>query len=608
MEARLIQATSAEVIDNGNNLPVVMSNLLETNNFQEMFALVSERNKQIQEHTLFMKKFFKLLNLDSIKDLIAQEKMLDFLDALIPFFNADERLSKKEKKDFLNGCENILFLQSILHGRYDYAEYLNEFRLEKNLHINRDFLLNAIKYKNIAVIEKLIGFSENIKFDNSKLLKFLYVNDIKDYSLYQELISKHGLDINGYGSLELNYKVDGTFAHLVAMSSTEIDNEFFTRFVKDYGSRINFNSVMKNEATNEELNFIEIIINNTSLETKDKLGKLATVLNYGGLSEKNIENLTNILISEEVIGLYYDSSVYDSLFSHQCFNSTIYDREELLNKILKLDNCITFDNIRKKYNDTVNPTSILLDKFFKSSSPVIDKKEHPFIYWLRLNGLKSSYSVNTLYSLIKHYRHELNDIGVYELNVNQEIIEILKQNGLKDLVKVEIKTTILDTILDWIKPTKEEKESVSKDLVVVEKIEKKKELKVSKPNSILPTFNDDLYRQIKDKEIIKYIESIKMSAKQFEIVYEDKKHTQDYRYIKTLLPNFLNKSAENYLNNFSKNEQEAKRNILIQLRLLNKKTFELLTKGLEYIKDDEKIQKELSGVVQVQSLTSYQQK
>lgn len=559
----------------------------EKNNFQELFSIALIKQQQIKENTDFMKEFFSLLNLNSITKLIENGQILNFLDSLIPFFINNTNLSNKEKKNSLNGCENILFIQALSLHKYDYAEYLNQFRLEKNLSVNDLFLTKCLKERDVNTLKKLIYFSDKIQDYNGKILKLIYNSDILDYSYFQEIIYKYGLNINEISKLTSQDHISCSFAHLLASTYSYENLLFFNSFMKDYGKRINLDITQHNEITKEQSTFFDLILNNNNIKFLDKLNNLKLILDYCSLSEFHLKKIIDTIFSENIIGEHYNHNIYSSLFENQTFkHSTIY-REFVLNKIIQFDNSTVFCEIRNKFHDIINPTEILLENFFRFSSPIIYKETHPFIFWLKTNGLKSNYSLNTLYSLIKFYRHEINSIGIHNLQLNTSLLDILIQNGY---IKNKEKKIYFNKIQFFLK-----KLFIAKNNQLANKTDplpnnntQNNNKPISTINSFLvtkksiyPTFNEQLYSKILDTDINKYIDSIKMSSKQFEIIFEDKKTTKEYRYIKIILPKFLNTSIENYLNNFTKNENEAKKNLLIQLKLFNKKTFEILSKGFD---------------------------
>ncbi|NCP98403.1 hypothetical protein GW796_00820 [archaeon] len=541
----------------------IIKDLFDSNDFQIMFELVAERNRQIKEHQDLMGKFFKLLNIDNLRGLLDKNKMLEFLDALIPFFRDDERFNKQEKKAFLNGCENILFLNSLMFEKYDYAEYLNQFRLDKDLKSNRSFLIQQIEANDTKSIEKLLEYSDKVNFDSSLVLRLLYSKMNRDYSFIKRIIVKHGLDINGFGEIYKEYNVSGTFLHSILIEKDVLSQKYLNNFLKDFGDKINFE--LKIKIKEEEYTWIELILEDKNLETTEKIEKITSVLNYGSLSEKQINDLCGILISEEIISIFYDNVIYDALFSHQSFNSSFFDREKIINKLLSLDNSKLFDAVREKTNNTINPTSVMLDKLFRFISPVNYNDPHPFSIWMKANGLNLHASINTLNSLILHYKREMDEVSFKGIRIHDKLLNILIDNGIIDEPKRKVKILV--------KNEEVIKESEKPLIEMKEKIDQPSTSKITKAT----------IKDIKDVEIKNYIDSIIFEAQQFKTIYtEGDNESQDFDYIKNILPKLLSRTIQNYLEfTRTKDPIEVKKNTLIQLKLLNKKTFEILNKSLE---------------------------
>ena len=117
------------------------------------------------------------------------------------------------------------------------------------------------------------------------------------------------------------------------------------------------------------------------------------------------------------------------------------------------------------------------------------------------------------------------------------------------------------------------KESEKPLIEMKEKIEQPSTSKITKAT----------IKDIKDVEIKNYIDSIIFEAQQFKTIYtEGDNESQDFDYIKNILPKLLSRTIQNYLEfTRTKDPFEVKKNTLIQLKLLNKKTFEILNKSLE---------------------------
>lgn len=548
--------------------------LFDENKFNDMFELAAHRQLLIQENTLLLNNFFKMLNLETLKELSEKEKMGEFIDTLMLFLEKDEQFSKTDKKRFLNGCENILFLHALMLGKKNCAKFLNQYRIDKSLHANRNFLINRINEQNYDIVESLLEYSDNVTYESSKVLKTIYVSLCRDYAFIKRLISKFNFDINAYGNLGLNDSFKGSFLHAISLMSDPEANVFFINFIKEYGSKIDFDVSFTDSQRGVDVNVLDLIINNDKLAPSEKMSRLTTILSFGELTEKQISRLSGILITEAILARYYNHPIYDALFAHQNFNSVSFSREDILNEILLIDRLESFEKIRIESNNTINPTSILLDKFFKFSSPTNLTKSHPFILWIqgknKGNANPESFSSNTLISLIKHYKNELNDLNLGELKMPTKMSVFLRQAG----IDIPEKKGIISKMFNQEKVQKEKKDMPNFETKKVEPI---KEIKNNSPIKSL-SFNKSLFLKVKDSEITKFVNLIVLQGEQFLKISKDK--GQDYQYITIKLPKFLNTTIENYFKFSAEKPVEAKKNTLIQLKMIEKKSFDLLSNEL----------------------------
>ena len=564
-------------MNQGELKETIASELFSANYFEEMFETAIESQRQVELHSNILKNFFKVLNLEAIKELVRNDKIATFLDVLMKFLK-NESVSKKDKKAFLNGCENMLFLQALMLGKNDYAAYLNEYRLEKSIQPNKNFLLNRVKAGQYGVVEKLLEYSEDVNFDSSKVLKLLFIHLCRDYDLFKRIIDKHGLDINAYGDLGLDVPFEGSFVHAIALMHDMEASKFFFDFVKDYGSKINFDVQFKDLRRNSSINLLDLIINNDKLDPKNKLARLTLLLNYGSMNESHINHLCKMMMSEDVASLFYSHPIYEALFSHENFNTSSFDREGLLLNVLKMDKSETMNEVREKSNGRVNPISVILEKFFRLSSPLQTQTTHPLLFWIQENKDNKDFSAQTLATLAKYYKPELNDIGLLEMKMPQEMEEILKDAGLYVPEKKGFLSKIFSSKEESSKIdiSKKDQSLNNKKKEVVEEV--KPQVKSVEKQKIVPQFNEKLISLIKDPEIKKYIDNIKLNVEQFNSLDIDSK--DEVIYMNIQLPKFLQTTIENYAKFLKDNPADAKRNILIQLKLLNKKSFETISRNL----------------------------
>jgi ribosomal protein L10 len=562
------------MINQGESRDKLETELFDSNDFKGMFDIAARRQLLIQENTLLLSQFYNLLNLDNLKELAKKEKIGNFLDDLIHFLDTDQHFNKVEKKKFLNGCENVLFLHALMLGKNDSAKYLNQFRVDKSLYLNRNFLTKRINEKNYEVVESLLDISDNVTYDESKVLRLLYVSLCRDYEFFKKLIAKYNFDINAYGDLGINDNFKGSFLHVLSLMNDAEANKFFIDFIKDYGSKINFDVAFTDSERDTEIHVLDLIINNEQLETSEKMSRLTTILTYGALNEKHVSHLAGILITDAIISRYYNDPIYDALFAHQSFNSIRFNREGVLNQLLKLDNSELFTKLRTESSFTINPTSVILDKFFRFSSPIQSNHTHPFILWINDNATNNNFSVDTLLSLIKHYKNELHELNLFHIKMPTKMAGILRQAGVAIAEKKGIMSKIFGKEKDY-----EEKTTItsSSDKKVEPAIDTPSQsggaIEVNKPVD----FNKSLFITIKDEEISQFVDNIVVKTNQLSKLIDEE--NVDYTYIKCTLPKLVNTTIENYFKFSDINAVDARKNALIQVKMLQKRVNDLIVKN-----------------------------
>lgn len=562
------------MINQGEGRDKLEIELFDSNDFKGMFDIAARRQLLIQENTILLNQFYSLLNLDNLKELSNKEQIGEFIDNLILFLNTDQHFNKAEKKKFLNGCENVLFLHALMLGKNDSAQYLNQLRVDKSLYLNRSFLTKRINEQNYKVIENLLDNSENVTYESSKVLRLLYVSLCRDYDFLKKIIANYDFDINAYGDLGINENFKGSFLHVLALMNDPEADKLFIEFIKDYGSKINFDVPFTDIERDTEIHVLDLIINNEKLETSEKMSRLTTMLTYGALNEKHLSHLAGILITDAMISRYHNDPIYDALFAHQSFNSTKFNREAVLNQLLKLDNSELFSQLRTSSSFTINPTSIILDKFFRFSSPMQSNKTHPFILWINANAINNNFSVDTLLSLIKHYNNEVHDLDLFNIKMSVKMAGVLRQAG----VDIAEKKGLISKIFNKEKQHEDEKNTttIGADKKVEPVIDIPTQSGSTKESNKPVSFNKGLFITITDSEISQFVDSIVVKAAQVTNLIDEP--SIDYTYIKCKLPKLVNTTIENYFKFSNINALDARKNTVIQLKMLQKKVNELVTK------------------------------
>ncbi len=556
------------------------SKLFKEFKFKDLFYFAYKMNSEDVSNEKFFSFFFNIITINSLKRIQNASKMGDFLKEVNDFLLSNI-FNEEQKFAFLKDHANHCVTYAVINKKYDFAETINKYTKNKHLVNYRDLIEKKAADKNYEEIDQFLAISDSVLFNNSEFLRLVFVNHCRDYHYFKKWIDTYGFDINGLGSVK-NYRNEWTFAQAVAEEEGTMSFNFFSQFIKDFGNQIDFDIQSHNKSTTQRLNLFELILE-SKLEISEKLTRLEIILNNCTLSEKHIAYFSQVLFAKNQIPTqYYDHSIYEALFKHPKFNSQLYDREALLNKLMALDATSGFNQVRKKSEYTVNPTSILLDKFFAFSKKPEPLEQHPFMTWVKLNEYDADFSIDTLNSLVRHYKDELNSLDLHKINVNPKLKSALIRNGL-----------IYPEKNGFFSSFFKKKQPIEKEL-----IENKEDKKIQ---LITQEFNTVLYAQIKDLDVKKYIESIQLNAEQFCVLLPEDNYVENEHYIKTLLPKFLNRTIENYLHFSALEEHEAKENVLVQLKLMNKKTFEILNQGLS----DHKDKLIAEGAIQNKILESY---
>ena len=555
------------------------SQLFKEFRFKELFYFANKMNRENISNEKFFSFFFNIIAINNLKRIQNASKMGDFLKEVNDFLLGDV-FNDEQKLAFLKDNGNQCIAYAIINKKFSFVEAINKYTKNKHLINYKDIITEKAADQNYAEIDQFLSISSSVVFNSSEFLRIVFSNNCRDYHYFKKWIETYGFDINGLGSIRGNNN-EWTFAHAVAEADGTMSLKFFSQFIKDFGNQIDFDIQANKFAT--KMNLFDILLS-SQLEISEKLNRLEIILNNCSLSEKHIAYVSQIILGKNGVPTqYYDHSVYEAFFKHEKFNSQLYDREAFLNKLMALDASYEFHTVRKKSEYTVNPTSVILDKFFAFAKKVEPLEQHPFVTWVKLNAADINFSIDTLNSLIRHYNHEWNDLELYKINMSKQLKEVLVRNGLVFPKKQSLFASLF------------KKKTPLEQKVLETTIEEKK---IGSTNQ---DFNVILYAQVKDLDVKKYIDSIQLNAEQFFILLKEGNYIENDHYIKNLLPKFLNKTIENYLHFSTLDENEAKENVLVQLKLINKKTFEILSKGLS----DEKDKIIEQGAIQNKILNSY---
>jgi hypothetical protein len=538
------------------------------NNFKGLFQKVSLSLQITKDRDETLAPFFKLVTEASLKRIFKANRMLDFLNELEQFLNS-QLFNAHEKKSFFNDQVAACLLYSLNAKNFPLARTINKYRKDKSFTNLYDYIAKKIREEEYEILDTLFELSDSVTTNNSQILRMFYSNGCRNFDKVKYFIEKYHLDINGLGNTPGTYNKH-TFSHLVTQKDGTKGSIFFEEFINYFNNRIDFDIQALDAHKNKKYNLLETLMN-SELEITTKLNRLSIILKHCMLSEKHIAHIVQYLVdaNNDIIIKHYDNDVYDALFSHEKFNSSLYDREAFLNKLLMMDNSLKFYNTRQLSNLTVNPTSVILDKFMKNAKPALPMEQHPLITWVKFQN--DYYSRDTFKSLMIFYANELADFDFKGIKINSALAKALEENGM-----------ILPERKGFFSFLRKKKPSVTKFEVVpsVSTVEETKN-----PSDRLE-FNISLFEQVKDSDVKRYIDSIMLNAEQFDMLTNNKGDIETIHYMHTLLPKFLNKTIDNYLHFATMDEDDnAKNNVVVQLKLINKKTFEVLSQSLEYEKN-----------------------
>lgn len=541
--------------------------------------LVPAFDKYLFEANLNFELFFKTIEsfLNNPVDTIhAQKYLTNFNKKNIPnsclpeFIRALNNFGKKDsvlQNPDISKCfqyfkyDSVLFLYLIVEQDKDGMAFFNKIRKNVNFedYIN---LHNQLLIENRVTALPL--FYENInnhKYNNCELLRSYFRNSFVHYDFTHQMIQKYQLDINAVGTLS-DTKTKTNFVHSVFYKDESSGHDFFNQFIIDYKTEINFDI----GASPGNHNPLMIIEKNKLLTEYERLDRFSHILNHCYLSEKHISQIAQYLLKADIIVAHYDHHVFENLFKHSTFNSSSFDRESILKQILYLDTHFPIIQLRRENSNTVNPITILLDKFYNFTENNLITQVSPFFTWIKHNS--------------SHYSDSL----VYIANKYKEDIE---SSSLKDIHSIP--TACLDMLISMNFNLPKKKnffqkmwEGTKSKPSLERKITIDNHVDVFPPVKPIEALNFDLhlFKLVKDNDIQKYIESIQLNVEQYTVVFNNNLVYENEHYMKNILPKFLNKTIENYLHFSTMEEEDAKNNVLIQLKLLNKKTFEVLNNGL----------------------------
>ncbi len=539
-----------------------INDLFVSNKYKLLFEEAQEKNRVLQETNNTLKSFYKLLNMDSLKEIIANEQMESFLDALVPFLESDTTFTENEKRLFLNGCENILLLNSLLLNKFEYAQYLNKYRIDKNIYINRVFLFNRINEDNYKVVENLANLSTNVNFENGKLIKILYLNLCREYELIKNMIINHDFDINEIGDLGLEKEIKGNFFHVLLMMADPWSNKFFQQFMIDFGSKVNLDVALI-DTDKRSIEPLDMLMENEKLELTEKFSRLIYILNFATISVKNLEKIFKLMTKNNCIVPLSKTAIFDLFFTNNTFNSSEFNREAVVNKLIELDS--SKEVKEEMENNKHNSILKIIEKFYNLTSQLKDMdKSNPLLVWLKMYGNEKKFNKELLIFLLSKHKDDINNFGLDSMKLSNDVLEIIVQEteyktkqkfGLFSKTVKPKESVVKNNVLE----KNSNKHLLEKDIII-------KQNTVQKENGKADIFAriELLVKKIEDKEILKLANEV---IKQITIGFR----TTENSFIKETAPKLFAKMLENYVvYAMSSNKEENRKNTVKQLYLLLK--------------------------------------
>lgn len=551
-----------------DNLNLIRS--LNLKKYDFFWKILTRESKQNSKEVMENIKMVFTKNYKSIKD---SSDLSGFLDGFGLFLKEQKILTFQEISSCMDGYENSPFIKTLNLRKYENAQLFS--KLPNNLSFEKytSSIYEWIKNKDEQTLLVAFEYINNLKYNQSEILKCLYRSGkfTDSYEFIKKLIEKHDLDINAVGSSswssqnEYLSNTQWAFTHGIFRAGSSNAEIFFNKFIQDedFNKKINFDAnYCKNPdlMNKKQLNLLQSLHESSYISITETLRRFNLIIANCNLTEKSIAQLCSYATDHDAIAQAYDSDFYTNLFSNKKFNEDLFDRKSVFRQILNASlTGQVIDKIRES-KGAINPVAVVLDKFLKNAKSFSKIGEnHPFIFWA--NDCNSSYSRDIFDVLFNHYEKEIKQLsGNFLRNIPGEMKKVLKSRGC----------TNIDSRGYFARLFSERE-------MITELVLENKEIKIEE--KII--FDAKIFSLVEDETIKKYIESIELNAQQYLSICNNENVNERSHYMNELLPKFINKTIENYLHFKHIDEAEAKENVLIQLKLLNKKTFSVLNEELQ---------------------------
>lgn len=516
-----------------------------------------------------------------------------------------EKLGEEEKKSYMYGMyfclgnrqktpfliseinKNIkgletLYINSFKEGDDRLPKFFQSIREEKSLEKNIKHVRVMIK-DDKRNLNAYLSSLTNHTYDSSVFLKFL-INTL-DYTEIREIILNNNFDINAIGLIskysnpEFNkdyfrkfksslFTTNGahdfktSFVHLtpfVNWSSEELKN-----FLIEFKDKIDLNShftytYYTNHYVYKTYNFVNLLLK-SKYSDYDNLNFISLILENYKISDDMIKSINEYIFSDKIIFKYSSHAVYDN-FSKCINNLELFNNNLIIENILKVGK----ENYEKNASIPTNPIFSMLKKF------IDNKNQENFDVWMKYaqsSKISKDNNINSLF--ISTYRDY---ISQWIKNNPDKLYKTMREVFITHNIEVPEKRNIWEKWL-WFK---------NKSTVVAVSVEEKPIIRQRvEEQAILTNLVDEkVLVQVADQDIHKYISAIQLNYEHFHLLLNEQSKLENNYYMNTSLPKLLNNVIDSYIHFVSLDEREAKNNAITHLKLLHRKTIDVLNNALK---------------------------
>lgn len=499
-------------------------------------------------------------------------------------------LNERKKTPFLIGelNKNIIGLESLYVKSFkerdnDLSKFMSSIREETSLSKNISHAIRILNFDKKSLNNYLMTCTD-VDYDNSVFLKYL-INNI-DYKELKEIIFKNNFNLNAIGLINTKTNLGFTkeyfknlksplfnndhghdfivsFVHLTPLVNWSVED--FSDFLVEFKDKIDLNShfvgtYYDNGFVKRNFNFIKIL-KNSSYSKYDTLNIINLILENYQISNDMIKSISEYIFNADTIFKYSSHQIYDS-FDKLLNNLEIFNNDFIVENILN----VGINSYSNNANIITNPILGLLKKF-------VDKNNtNNFDMWIKYaqsSNMKHDKAITNLF--LEYYKDYIPQWTQHNSDkLSKSMREVLEMNGINLPKKVSF-------LNKWFgKPLSSpeiEKIDITIDKPIISKDIKDVE--------VISLVDEKLLAQVMDQDIHKYVSAIKLNYEQFHLLLNEQTKSDNSYYMNTSMPKLLNNIIENYIHFVSLDEKEAKENIIIHLKLLHKKTIDVLNSAIK---------------------------